>query len=248
MEVALELTRLYPDDPEVLYHSGRLFSNYAYLQTMRLAEVAPDSVWMHQAAGEANESQGYYDAALEEYREGARPARRDGPAIHYRIGRVAPGAGPPPSLGGRMPRPQAAREFEQELRIDPTNADAAYELGEMRAQGGRAREGARAVRDAPSSTIPTSSKARIGLGRVLDRAGASPSSRCRTSQKAVALNPEDDVAYYQLARPPRSRDEAGQGEGAGGVPAPAAASKRERSVATCSRPHVGDTAGAGRRT
>src|SRR5262249_32267892 len=51
VEVALELSRLYKDDPEVLYHSGRLFANFAYLQTMRLAKVAPDSAWMHQAAG-----------------------------------------------------------------------------------------------------------------------------------------------------------------------------------------------------
>ena len=41
VDVALKLSRLYPDDPEVLYHSGRLFANYAYLQTMRLATVAP---------------------------------------------------------------------------------------------------------------------------------------------------------------------------------------------------------------
>ena len=66
VEVALQLTRLYKDDPEVLYHTGRLFSNYAYLMTMRLAEVAPTSVWMHQAAGEANESLGSYDAALDD--------------------------------------------------------------------------------------------------------------------------------------------------------------------------------------
>src|SRR5262249_34784453 len=53
VEVALELSRSFPDDPEVLYHSGRLFANYAYLQTMKLSRVAPSSVWMHQAAGEA---------------------------------------------------------------------------------------------------------------------------------------------------------------------------------------------------
>ena len=58
VDVALKLSRLYPDDAEVLYHSGRLFANFAYLQTMRLATVAPESVWLHQAAGEANESQG----------------------------------------------------------------------------------------------------------------------------------------------------------------------------------------------
>jgi tetratricopeptide (TPR) repeat protein len=69
VEVALELTRLYPEDPEILYHSGRLFSNYAYVTTMKLARVAPASVWLHQAAGEANESQGLHDAAIREYRE-----------------------------------------------------------------------------------------------------------------------------------------------------------------------------------
>ena len=74
---ALELTRLYPKDPEVLYHSGRLLSNYAYLMTMKLARVAPESPWTHQAAGEANESQGLYAAAVREYRDvlaGARGA------------------------------------------------------------------------------------------------------------------------------------------------------------------------------
>ena len=74
-DVALRLSSLYPDDPEVLYHSSRLFANFAYLQTMKLATVAPDSVWLHQAAGEANESQGLYDAAIREYRLCSRPHR-----------------------------------------------------------------------------------------------------------------------------------------------------------------------------
>src|SRR5579859_7117144 len=47
--VALELTRLYPKDPEVLYQTGRLCGNFAYLAMQKLADVAPDSVWRHQA-------------------------------------------------------------------------------------------------------------------------------------------------------------------------------------------------------
>ena len=68
MAVALDLSRNYPDDPEVLYHAGRLFGNYAYLPIVRLSRIAPDSVWLHQAAGEANESQGLFDDAIREYR------------------------------------------------------------------------------------------------------------------------------------------------------------------------------------
>ena len=89
VEVALELSRLYPDDPEVLYYGGRLFANFAYLQTLKLRKVAPDSVFLHQATGEANESQGYYEAAVREYREvlALAPGR---PGIHLRMGRVPP--------------------------------------------------------------------------------------------------------------------------------------------------------------
>ena len=87
VDVALRLSHLYPDDPEVLYHSSRLFANFAYLQTMKLAAVAPDSVWLHQAAGEANESQGLHDAAIREYRQVLAAAPRR-PGIHFRIGRV----------------------------------------------------------------------------------------------------------------------------------------------------------------
>ncbi|HEU4390103.1 MAG TPA: tetratricopeptide repeat protein, partial [Blastocatellia bacterium] len=87
VEVALELTRLYPKDAEVLYHASRLFANYAYLATLKIAELAPDSLWLHLAAGEANESQGLFNAALLEYREvlSLDPNR---PGMHFRIGRV----------------------------------------------------------------------------------------------------------------------------------------------------------------
>ena len=85
--VALELSRLYPDDPEVLYHTGRLFGNYAYLQMVRLARIAPDSVWLHQAAGEANESQGLLDEAISEYQQVLALAPKR-PGIHFRLGRV----------------------------------------------------------------------------------------------------------------------------------------------------------------
>ena len=87
VDVALRLSHLHPDDPEVLYHSGRLFANFAYLQTMRLATVAPDSVWLHQAAGEANESQG---STMPRFANTVRcsTAAPRRPGIHFRIGRV----------------------------------------------------------------------------------------------------------------------------------------------------------------
>jgi tetratricopeptide (TPR) repeat protein len=194
VEVALQLTRLYKDDPEVLYHTGRLFSNYAYLLTMRLAEVAPASVWMHQAAGEANESLGSYDAALDDYRKVLALAP-DRPGIHYRLGRVFLARARPP-LAEADADTNAAREFEQELRIDPTNADAAYELGEIRRKAGDM-DKARELFQQAVEHYPEFEEGLVGLGRVLVSQGKADLALPPLT-KAVSLNPEDDVAYFQL--------------------------------------------------
>ena len=131
VNVALELNRLYPDDPEILYHTGRVYGNFAFLTMHKLEVVAPTSVWRHQAAAEAFESQGSTNAAIGEYREVLKldPNR---PKIHYRIGRT---------LLARWQlnhapedRTEAAREFEQELQLDPSDANAMYELAEIHRQ------------------------------------------------------------------------------------------------------------------
>jgi len=197
VEVALEMSRLYAKDPEVLYHSGRLFANFAYLQTMELARVAPGSVWLHQAAGEANESQGLFDAAVREYREVlALEPRRAG--IHFRIGRALLSRaqqGAPEAAAASTD--EATKEFEDELRLDPTNANASYELGEIHRKAGdldRAREMfERAVERAPDFA-----EARIGLARVLI-ARQEPEPAVAHLQKAITVDPRSEVAYYQLS-------------------------------------------------
>src|SRR5262249_25908300 len=185
VEVALELSRLYKDDPEVLYHSGRLFANFAYLQTMRLAKVAPDSAWMHQAAGEANESQGFYEAAVREYRDvlAKDPGR---PGLHFRIARslLAP-AEQAPEAEAAGARAEAARELQQELALDATNANAAYELGEIHRKAGQL-EQAQELFESAVKLDPDFGEARIALGRVLIGRGQAAAALPHL-QKAASL-------------------------------------------------------------
>ena len=199
VDVALRLSRLYPDDPEVLYHSGRLFANFAYLQTMRLATVAPDSVWLHQAAGEANESQGLYDAAIREYRQVLTAAPRR-PGIHFRIGRVllqrSKGDASSAEMGGDAG--EARKEFEAELALDPTNANAAYELAEMQRKAGEL-EAARTLFAQALSHYPTFEQALVGLGRTLVALGR-PAEGLPHLQAALKGNPENEVAHFQAAQ------------------------------------------------
>jgi tetratricopeptide (TPR) repeat protein len=197
--VALQLSKLYPDDPEVLYQTGRLFGNYAYLTTMKLAKAAPDSVWLHQAAGEANESQGLYEPAIHEYQEVLkRDPRR--PGIHYRIARVllARAQAATADAERTTSREKALTELEAELAIDPTNANAAYETGEIHRQAGdlaRAREAfERAV-----THYPEFDEALVALGRTLVALGL-PAAAVPHLVKATTLDPSNAVAFYQLAQ------------------------------------------------
>jgi tetratricopeptide (TPR) repeat protein len=195
VDVALRLSRLHPDDPEVLYHTGRLFANFAYLQTMKLADVAPDSVWLHQAAGEANESQGLYDEAIREYRQVLAMSPRR-PGIHFRIGRTLLNR----SRGGTAEGndDEARKAFEEELRIDPTNANAAYEIAEIHRRAGEL-EPAREFFERALTHYPEFEDALVGLGRTLlalDR----PAQAVPHLQAATKRNPGSEVAHYQLAR------------------------------------------------
>ena len=201
VDVALRLSQLYPDDPEVLYHSGRLFANFAYVQTMRLATVAPNSVWLHQAAGEANESQGLYGAAIREYRQVLADAPRR-PGIHFRIGRVllarSKSDASTANVSNDVDVLEARREFEEELVVDPTNANAAYELGEMNRTAGEL-EPARKFFAQAVTSYPAFEQALVGLARTLIALGR-PAEALPYLQTALKGNPENDVACYQVAQ------------------------------------------------
>jgi tetratricopeptide (TPR) repeat protein len=191
VEIALELNRLYPDDPEILYHGSRLYANFAYLMLRKLSEVAPTSVWRRQAAGETFESQGQHELAIREYRAvlALEPGR---PGIHYRIGRTL--------LARAQPELQkeALNEFQEELQLDATNGNAAYEAGEIHRRLGQLDQAANFF-DMALRTDGNFEEAQIGLGRVLITQGK-PDQALPHLQKAISLNPANEVSQYQLSQ------------------------------------------------
>jgi predicted Zn-dependent protease len=195
----MELNRLYPDDPEILYQAGKVYGNFAFLTMEKLAQVAPTSVWRHLAAAEAHESQGSYSQAIQEYKEVLR-LEPDRPAIHYRIGR---------SLMGRFWQRQsqedlaaAEKEFGEELRTHPDNANAAYEIGEMRRKSKQNDEAQRYFEQAIQH-YPDFAEAQLGLAAVfLEK--SEPEKALSHAQRAVAVEPENEVCWYRLAKIQRS--------------------------------------------
>jgi tetratricopeptide (TPR) repeat protein len=206
VEVALELTRLYPKDPEVLYHAGRLFANYAYLSTVKLAEVAPGSLWLHLAAGEANESQGRFEVAIQEYKEvlSLQPNR---PGIHYRIGRALLSRAKQ-STDDKVSEAEALQEFEQELQLDPTNANAAYEAGEIHRKSARFDQALELFSQAVKY-YPDFEEALIALGRTLVSLGKAGEALTPLG-KAISLDAANEVAWFQLAQAQRALGQAAE--------------------------------------
>ena len=193
--IALQLNQLYPNDPEILYHTGRVYGNYAFLTMHKLEVVAPTSLWRHQAAAEAFESEGSTNQAIGEYREVLKldPQRV---SIHYRIGRT---------LLARWQlnhaaedREQAVHEFEQELQVDPSNANAMYELAEIHRQKNELDQ-AQQFFSSALKYYPDFEEAQVGLATTL-MAQQKPDLALPHLQKAVTLDAEDEVAWYRLSQ------------------------------------------------
>lgn len=194
--VALELTKLYPEDPEVLYQAGRLFGNFAFLTVRKLSRTAPDSVWTSQAAGEAYESEGQFQRAISEYRKVLErdPNRR---GIHYKLGRALLSSSQDPAVVK-----QAIDEFELELKADPTNANAAYELGEIHRTAGDL-ERAQALFDQAVEAYPGFEQAQLALGGVFTSLGK-PELALAHLRTAISINDENEVSYYRLGQAHRA--------------------------------------------
>ncbi len=195
VEMALALNQLYPDDSEVLYHTGKVYGNFAFLTMQKLAQVAPASVWRHQTEAEAYESQGSNDAAISEYRQVLALDRRR-PGIHYRLGRTLLAR----SRQNNTPDDVAAasKEFEQELALDPGNGNAAYELGEIHRNAGEFGEAQKFFEQALKH-YPDFAEAHLGLAAVL-MSLQKPDQALPHLQTAITLNAANEVAWYRLSQ------------------------------------------------
>jgi tetratricopeptide (TPR) repeat protein len=203
---AVTLNKLYPEDPEILYHTGRVYGNEAYVVMERLHDKASGSIWMLQAQGEANESQRNYKSALEAFNHVLTIDPRR-PGIHYRQGRVYLARFN--DLHDPSDRDAAKKEFEAELEIDPSNGNAAYELGQMASEDNHLDE-ARKMFESVVERFPEFEQALVGLGGVYLHTQETTAA-IKTLERATRVDPSDEVAWYRLSRAERT---AGDGEAA----------------------------------
>jgi tetratricopeptide (TPR) repeat protein len=186
------LSRDFPRDPEVLYTSTHAFSDLSLLTSQQLAREAPFSYQVHLLNAEALEIQGKWDEAATEYRKilDLNPLL---PGIHARLGRAL--------ISKPQPTPeiiaQAKKNFEDELEIDPRNANAEYVLGEL----------ARDANDLSSATRHYTratnldngfAEAYLGLGMSLVSSKRFPEA-IPPLEKYEKLAPDSPTGHFQLA-------------------------------------------------
>jgi len=198
VETSLTLNKAYPNDPEVLYHTGRVYGNYAYTVMEKLHDTAPNSIWMLQAQGEANESQKNWDAAIVAFNH-VLVIEPDRPGIHYRLGRVYLGRFR--DSANSQDRDAAVREFSAELKVDPGNGNAAYELAFLEAEAGDLQQAGQQYESA-LQRYPDFEEALVGLASV-DLANQKADQAVPLLERATRLRPDDEVAWWRLAQADR---------------------------------------------
>ncbi|HTU33222.1 MAG TPA: tetratricopeptide repeat protein [Candidatus Acidoferrum sp.] len=185
------LNRDFPRDPEVLYVTTHAYSDLATRASQELARTAPNSYPAQELYAESLEMQGKWSDAAAEYRK-ILAAHPDLVGIHYRLGRVILSQPPTPST-----LPDATKEFEAELKLDPRNSDAEYILGELARQQSQWDDAiahlSRAVKFDPEFA-----PAYLALGMSFNSAGKFADS-ISPLEKYVRLQPGDPAGHYQLA-------------------------------------------------
>jgi tetratricopeptide (TPR) repeat protein len=200
VEIAVALNKSYPDDPEILYHTGRIYGNLAYIVIEKLNDKAPGSIWMLQAQGEAEESQKAYDLAIATF-NGAIELDPRHPGIHYRLGRVYLSRFREGHQQNAEDRDAAMKEFRAELNVNPSNGNAGYEIAEILHNLGNLDE-ARKQFEEVLERFPDFEEAIVGLAAVLQDSNKTEQA-VSLLERATRLRPDDEVAWYRLAHAER---------------------------------------------
>jgi tetratricopeptide (TPR) repeat protein len=204
VQALLVLNRDFANDPEVLYITTHYYSQLASRASQQLAVAAPSSYQAHELEAEALESQGRWDEAAAVY-DKILEQNPHLPGIHYRLGRVA--LSKPESAANND---EAKNQFEQELKIDPTNAASEFWLGELARRTGRWNDALPHFSNA-SKLDPGFAEAFLALGMTYNSAERF-SEAVTPLERYVKIVPSDPAGHYQLsiayARTDRKQDAA----------------------------------------
>ncbi len=180
----------FPADGDVLYETARLHLKAWNGAVERMFDRAPASFRVNQLSAEIFEIRGQFSEAVAEYR---RAVEKNPQAInlHYRLGRAL-------LMESHAPEAlQAARrEFEAELRLNPNDAVAEYQIAQILEVEGKHEEARERLENAVRLD-PGFPEALVALGRALSAQKNYPRA-VELLERAVELAPQSESAHYNL--------------------------------------------------
>jgi tetratricopeptide (TPR) repeat protein len=188
--VIARLERDFPKDADVLYESARLHMRAWNDAVLRMYQNAPASFRVNQLSAEIFETQGRYGEAVAEYRK-AIAKNPDALNLHFRLGRAL-------LLESHAPAAleAAQKEFEAELRLNPSDAAAEYEIGQILTAREKASDAAPHFAKAVELS-PDFPEALVALAKTHMNARRY-SDAILLLERAVRLQPNMESAHYTL--------------------------------------------------
>jgi tetratricopeptide (TPR) repeat protein len=185
-----ELEKAFPGDADVLYEVCKVHMKAWNDAVFRMFQKTPSSYRVNQLSGEVFQTQGRYAEAAGEYRK----AIQKSPAalnLHYRLGRAL-------LLESHEPKAleEARTEFEAELRLNPGDAAAEYQVAQLLAAQQNSAE-AQAHYQKAVGINPNFPEALVALGKI-ELEQKHYDDAIRLFQRAADAQPAMEAPHYNL--------------------------------------------------
>lgn len=190
LDVLVRLKKFYPADADVLYETAQLHMTAWNSTVEEMFQKTPSSFRVNELSGEVFENEGKFSEAAEQYREAItkNPTALD---LHFRLGRAL-------LMSSHAPGTllQAQQEFEAELALNPGDAVAEYEIGQILVSEQKSPEARTHFQRAVelNSGFP---EALIALAK-LELAARQENDAIRLLEQAARLEPKSEAAHYNL--------------------------------------------------
>ena len=182
---------LNPKDPTVLDYRGRAHAQVAQESYRALTALDPDSWRVHRALGEIAAESKQYESAAGEYQKAIEKQPNDAD-LYEALGEAYL----------HLSRPEdATRAYETELKLNPRNGIALYNLGRLQVLSGDSQRGVALLRqamDAHAQAAPTDYYLGMGLAQT-----GHPDEAVTWLEKSLQDGPSEYVkqgVYFQLLR------------------------------------------------
>lgn len=184
------LEKEFPADADVLYVSADYHMKAWNDAIRRMYEKAPSSYRVDQLSAEVFETQGKYTEAIAEYRKAIVKSPK-AINLHYRLGRALLQQSHDPAALS-----QARKEFEAELALNPSDAVAEYQVGQILTIGQKKAEAAPHFERA-AELRPDFPEALIAVAKLRSEAKRYTDA-ITLLERAVKLQSRNETAHYSL--------------------------------------------------